>query len=507
MRLVTNLRRDGLRVAWTRRPATTSLTAALRADYRLFVADFPVGLAVLHLEDPNDSQTWSVVAINTLASLVVGSTAADFLAIRTLENSRQRNGRRMAQLIRGIAAGKAKQLLCHIGKGKTLPTGRIYALVGFPMAGNCVGFLVQDETILRSAVKELVDARRYVRHVCESVRAILWRADPETLEFRHVTKEAESILGYWIERWYKEPNFWKNRVHPDDWAAVRSTCDQVTRDGIPRHFECRMTAADATLRTFRVLAHRMVAPTNHVEVAGVMAEITGQKRIEEAARHLPARMLQLSGAERKRITRELHAGIAQYQTALQLNLRILQTAQTRPAGKGHPGMEDGLTLLTMCLAESRNLSYLLHPPLVEVLGLTGALESLLESFALRNGFAWHSDITKEAQQISTEAGLAFFRAAQECLSTVYRHVRAGAVTLRLDTGEENVVLSMEDDGVGPSPEIVSAIESDGIDGMGIRAAKQRIHDLGGQLELFPGGAGTKVRVSLPKSIALNPGLS
>lgn len=507
MRSVTKAHKKGLGLTWARRPSSTSLPASLRADYRRFVTDFPLGFAVLHLEDPQDAKTWSVVAANTLAALVVGSTTADILAIRTLEKPRQSNGQDMAELIRATAAGKSKQLLCHIRKGKAGPSMRTYALGAFHMAGNCVGLLLQDETVLRNTVRDLLEARQHTRLVCESVRAILWRADPETLEFRHVTKEAEDILGYWMERWYKESNFWKNRVHPDDWETVRHTCDQVARDGMPRQFECRMTAADATLRWFRVLAHRLVSPKNSVEIAGAMVEITGRKRLEETARNLSARMLLLRRTERSRIIHELHAGITQYLTALQLNLRILQNADSRPIGKGHPGIENSLGLLTMCLAESRNLSYTTHSPLIETLGFAVALESFLESFALRSGFAWHLDITKNAHEISPEAELVLFRAAQECLSMVYRHVRAGLVALRLTTDEENVVLLIEDDGVGPSPEILEAVESDSIDALGIRATKRRIHELGGQLEIFPSGTGTRVRASLPKTVALTPGLS
>jgi signal transduction histidine kinase len=91
---------------------------------------------------------------------------------------------------------------------------------------------------------------------------------------------------------------------------------------------------------------------------------------------------------------------------------------------------------------------------------------------------------------------------QECLSKVYRHVRADSVTLRLTADEKNVVLSIEDDAVAPPPEVLADIESDGIDAMGIRATKQRIQELGGLLEICPDVAGTKVRASLPKGVAL-----
>ena len=505
MRSVTDIGRQGHGLARARHRSTASLTPSLRAYYRHFVADFPLGLAVLHLEDPRDPNTWAVVAVNTLASLVVGSTAAEFLAARTLEKSRQRNAPDTSELIRKIAAGKSQQLLGHISKGKTALSARTYALTAFPIAGNCVGFLLQDETLLRNAVKELLEARQYIRQVCESVRAILWRADPETLEFRHVTKEAELILGYWIERWYKEPNFWKNRVHPDDWDAVKRACERVIRDGIPRQFECRMTAADSSLRWFRVLARRIVSPVNRVEIAGVMTEITEQKRIEETARKLSTKMLRLRDQDRKRIAGELHAGITQYLTAIQLNLHTLQKAGSRPPAKAHQVVEDGLSLLTMCTAELRNLSYLMHPPLLEGMGLPTALESYLESFALQAGFAWRLEIAKEMRRISREAELIFFRTVQECMSKVYRHVRADSVTLRLTADEENVVLLIEDDAVGPPPEVVADIESDGIDAMGIRATKQRIQELGGLLEICPDVARTKVRASLPKRVALGMG--
>src|SRR5712691_5381250 len=107
-------------------------------------------------------------------------------------------------------------------------------------------------------------------------------------------------------------------------------------------------------------------------------------------------------------------------------------------------------------------------------------------------------------RIASKVELIFFRTAQEFMSKVCRHVRPGSVTLRLTSDEENVVLLIEDDAVGPSPEVLAEIESDGIDGMGIRANKQRIQELGGLLEICPGVVGTKVRASLPKRVALDP---
>ena len=59
---------------------------------------------------------------------------------------------------------------------------------------------------------------------CEFLGAILWRAEPETLRFTYVSPRAQALLGYWLERWTGETNFWKKHLFPDDRELVAAAC-------------------------------------------------------------------------------------------------------------------------------------------------------------------------------------------------------------------------------------------------------------------------------------------
>lgn len=308
------------------RPISGGLNSYLESFYHRFVADFPMGMAVMHLQEPGDVRTWKVVAVNALASQEIGSTIQDFLAIPALEKNGNAQRPSAKQLYREIALSKSSLRLGYIGGGNNESAKRSYTLTAFPLSGHCVGVLLQDVTLRMNTQWDLLQAKMQMRHMSESLRAVLWRANPETLEFTYVSKEAEDVFGYWIERWYKETNFWKNHTDPQDWEVVTAKCAEVARSGEAVQFECRMSTAHGERRQFRVLVRKSVLPGNQVQLNGVMTDITDEKRVEEAARQLSSELLRLQDQERKKISRELHDSLGQYLTGLKINLGILDSA-------------------------------------------------------------------------------------------------------------------------------------------------------------------------------------
>lgn len=145
------------------------------------------------------------------------------------------------------------------------------------VAGAC-----QDVTEARDAAAQLEQTEQRFSELLESVGAIVWRGDAQTFEFRFVSKEAETLLGYPTERWIEDPRFWIEHMHPDDreWAPV--FCAGATAKQEPHQFEYRMTAADGRTVWLRDIVRVLSRDGTPHELVGVMIDITEQKRSEAA---------------------------------------------------------------------------------------------------------------------------------------------------------------------------------------------------------------------------------
>jgi len=139
--------------------------------------------------------------------------------------------------------------------------------------------------------------------------------------------------------------------------------------------------------------------------------------------------------------------------------------------------------------EIRTLSHLLHPPLLDEVGLTSALRWYVEGFAERSKIPVTLELAPDLERLSRELETAMFRIIQECLTNIHRH--SGSATACIRTRRENneVVLSVSDEGKGIVPT--------GMPGVGIRGMRERVRQLGGTLEVRSGNPGTSVIARLP----------
>jgi PAS domain S-box-containing protein len=402
---------------------TRRLSASQAKFYRQLVRDLPVGMAVLHLGEPRDVATWEVVASNSKASLVAGSTVADYLALPIPGKSSLSGSPNLPDLYRQTLSRKRPRRLGHM-RTDTQPTpGGPFLVTACPLPSNCVGVVFQDETLLRQAARELVEVETQLLHMCETARAILWRANPVTLEFTSVNPQARQILGYWVERWCRESSFWRNHVHADDWPIVEAGCREAVAQGGTTQFDCRMFSVHGGVHWFRVYVKRVYVHATRTELAGVMVDITDQKETEQAARDLSARVIRAQEQERKRISRELHDSIGQYLTAVNFTLGGLRQKDAFDAGTRQK-LKECVELVQTCMHEIRSVSYMLHPPLVDLLGLAPALRSYAENFSRRTGIHVELDLPEESDRLAADAEIAFFRMVQECLTNVERHARS-----------------------------------------------------------------------------------
>jgi len=230
----------------------------------------------------------------------------------------------------------------------------------------------------------------------------------------------------------------------------------------------------------------------------INTDITARKRAEDAARNLSGRILTLQDDERRRIARGLHDSLGQYLTALKMNLDLLSRGNDRQAAVAAECSE----MADRCLAETRTISHLLHPPLLDEAGFGSAARWYVDGFAQRSGIQVKLSLPPSVLRLRQEAEIALFRALQEGLTNVHRHSGSSAVEIRFSLEGDEVRLEIEDDGHGiPRKALKRLMEGAGETGVGIAGMRERLRELGGSLRVESGSTGTLLRVSIPISEA------
>ncbi len=146
------------------------------------------------------------------------------------------------------------------------------------------GLLAREQ----AALAESVAAQQRFLNLVNSVEGIVWEADVPSFQFLFISKQAERVLGYPVERWLSEPTFWKDHVHPEDREWALQFCQNATAEKRDYQFEYRMIAADGRVVWLRDLVTVVMEGDRVTRVRGLMVDLTNRKQAEEALRQAQA---------------------------------------------------------------------------------------------------------------------------------------------------------------------------------------------------------------------------
>jgi PAS domain S-box-containing protein len=227
-------------------------------------------------------------------------------------------------------------------------------------------------------------------------------------------------------------------------------------------------------------------------------EITERKEGEEMLRHLSGRLLQAQDEERRRVARELHDSTAQYLAALALNIAFVQKNSHDLPENLLEILSDAGRLVDRCTTEIRTMSYLLHPPLLDDLGLISALQWYSGGFTKRSGVKVLLELSPNLGRLPADHERAYFRIVQECLTNVRKHSGATVAKIRLAQAEDELHLEISDNGCG-LPGAITQTTGDmmALLGVGIAGMRERMRQLGGRLEMRSTSEGSVVTAVLP----------
>jgi PAS domain S-box-containing protein len=288
-------------------------------------------------------------------------------------------------------------------------------------------------------------------------------------------------------------------IHPDDLPKSSELVEQLFSGAIPNYkLQKRYVNATGEIIWVDYFAALVRDSGNTRSVLGIAIDITEQKRAEEALHELSARLMCLQEEERRRIGRELHDSTGQNLAALKLNLSRLARAQLSPDLGSL--VADSLQLADRMLVEIRTLSHLLHPPLLEELGLASAIRTYVEGFRTRSGIAVHLEIPQDLGRYQPELETAIFRIIQEGLTNTYRHSGGKQCWITVQREDHHLRLELRDDGAGLPLQIRDGLkQGTPALGVGLAGMRERARQLQGWLEIESTGSGCAVRSVFPVS--------
>lgn len=225
----------------------------------------------------------------------------------------------------------------------------------------------------------------------------------------------------------------------------------------------------------------------HAELAQRLQKRTAQ--LSEANK----RLLQMQDDERRRIARELHDSLGQLLAANKMNLGNLKRLEL-PA-KAIAAMSDCEAVTEEALRQVRTISHLLHPPLLDEVGLLAAIRWSVNEFSKRSGIPIRFTGPEQLARLDPDFEVAAFRFVQECLTNILRHSRSRDGVVELISTPTSLEIGVLDHGIGMFADKHSRQE--GNVGVGLKGLEERIHELGGTLVIQSGASGTKVTANLP----------
>ena len=278
-------------------------------------------------------------------------------------------------------------------------------------------------------------------------------------------------------------------------------------DALTTEARQRKRAEDELRHAHDELEHRVVERTLELSQAlsRLETEILVREKKEDELRNLSLRLMTLQDEERRRIARELHDSAGQTLAAMKMSISLIRQIEARQieANQSDTSSDiarliDDLNALTdAALQEVRTASYLLHPPLLDEAGIASAARWFVEGFARRSGIQIDCDIPEKMERQPRECELVLFRVLQESLTNVHRHSGASTASVRLTRDQDRLELEVGDNGRGIPEDRLRRFNASVGAGVGITGMRERVRELGGNLEIRSAKTGTTISVALP----------
>ncbi len=376
-------------------------------------------------------------------------------------------------------------------------------------AGGSISLIAgisRDVTVEKQlqAQASLLESEARLRQLAENLRQVIWLRDRDRMLY--VSPAFEEVWGLPLESIYRDYTSFMDCVHPEDRERVRRAllrereCEAVEE-------EFRITHSDGALRWLRVDSVPIHEAGEVVGTVGITQDITAHKAAEDALRLreqelrqgreyyrlLAGKLIRAQEEERRRLARELHDDLSQRVAYLAIEAGRLAGEAASISGELRQKLSELREYAAELAQDIGNLSRLIHPAVLEELGLVEAVRSECRKF--KDAFAVPVQFRSPPSfpEPGKETAICLYRFLQEALRNIGKHARANRVTISLDSHGEDLCLTVTDDGVGFDP---GSARKKG--GLGLAGMAERVALLQGILTIdSQPGSGAILRACVP----------
>ncbi|MBA3915569.1 MAG: PAS domain-containing protein [Acidobacteriales bacterium] len=367
---------------------------------------------------------------------------------------------------------------------------------------------------------ELRQSRDEFRQLANAMPQLVWVA------------EANGEVYWYNDRWFEYTGTTPEQMAGTGWKVVHDPAVLPTvmerwtaslKSGDPFEMEFPIRGADGVFRWFLTRVNPILSADHRVlrwlgtntnvdeQRSARQALSAAQQRLEGAVRErtaeldaanrnlreLTARVLRLRDEERRRIARELHDSLGQMVVALGMNLAVVEGEIPNLTPKAADAVRQNQGFVQEISAQIRTISHLLHPPLLDEIGLSSALEWFVQGFAERSKIEVKLEIPSDFGRLPQDVETALFRVVQESLTNIHRHANSRTAQIAIQRSGEKVVREICDTGDGIPGEKLRRLSTSGVAGVGLQGMRERLRQLGGSLKVASGAKGTTVKAEIP----------
>ncbi len=448
----------------------------------------------------------AIQAMNPAAELLFACDAAQVLGTSLERFVPPRWREQHASMVRGFAASQTAQRMMRQGRrvdllradGSTVPVEITLSRIDIADQGRTrtlFAAMLRDSSDALALEERLAALERHMRAVFELSPTAIWICEDDVLVYANraaarlfCVASIDRLIGCRVWTLLDDESHARLRQEIER-ALAGQTLSTIVAG--------RLTRSDGQTREIEI-ALAALPDHGHRTVQMVVSDVTERRReaaemelSRRALRELSARGVEAREEERRRIARELHDELGQRLTALKIDLATL-------AARAHLPGDDALVgsmqaLLDDTLASVRRIASDLRPLMLDDLGLTAAIEWLARDASRRMGIPVHTRLPLAEPAVDERVATTLYRMVQEALTNVARHAQARSVEVALQARDDQLVLTVTDDGVGLGELALQRAGSFGL--MGLR---ERAHMLGGTIEIdSQPGAGMRLTVHLP----------
>jgi len=383
------------------------------------------------------------------------------------------------------------------GSVRVLHTRAIPILDESGMPVRLVG-MSQDIT-LRRQIEDSLRKNQSLLAQAEHIALLgSWEWDAAASELRW-SDQMFSMMGLDPEKDEANLSLIFQMVHPSDRERLKVRFSEALHEGRPYDHVVRYLLPNGRVSMIRTACRPVTDASGRVvRLFGTSQDVTEQKQTESRLHELSGRLLTLRDEERRRVALHLHETVIQSLAALKMTLAHLEAEINDKKSIAYDLQRSASAIAEDAIREARTVCYLMHPPMLDMMGLASALSWLAEGFGKRSGIAVKLAIDGGLGRLSQEIETTIFHIVQEALTNIHRHSGSRTATIGIACAMNTVRIEIEDHGCGIPATVHTPIGRQAPLGVGIAGMRERVAQLKGSFNISSAPQkGTSIHISIP----------